>query len=484
MLRVRSVGVIRPFGAHVLAKPVLRTSIGLATPRYSSNIASTESNSSTTSLSSDSTGCDVAKNSSSTIRIEVRVKQNQDQDKSTRSSSPIPERNVRKPKLSLQELNSYLEHNIGSYNHISSFSDLPLEFGYNQHLSIDNELRERLRALLWKFNAPIKYAFAYGSGVFSQGKASDDRKPQVDLIFGVSYTEHWHSLNMKQNPHHYSSLRWLGSGAVSFVQEKIGAGLYFNPYVEMDGLKIKYGVVNMDVMLRDLHEWDTLYLAGRLHKPVKILRDEPRVRFVNQANLISAIRTALLILPEEFSELDLYKTVAGISYLGDPRMTVGENPNKVNNIVNNQFLNFRNLYSSLLDVLPNVTLTNSSSFKLPGTEIPVAFMKQDMDPIRRGNMVFRLPNEFKQKLYSRFQSKYESFSQIQKSEDAGHRDSLQGSLFDQQIAADPKLAPEVSKAIQNTVAWPSLTQSAKGILTAGVGRSIRYATEKLQKSRL
>lgn len=380
------------------------------------------------------------------------------------SSSPLSSHySERKSKLSLNELNSYIEHNIGSYNHISSFSDLPLEFGYNQHISIDNELRERLRALLWKFNAPIKYAFAYGSGVFSQGRASDAKKPQIDLVFGVSYSQHWHSLNMRQYPEHYSSLKYLGSGAVSFVQEKLGAGLYFNPYVEMDGLKIKYGVVNIDTVLGDLEKWQTLYLAGRLHKPVKILRDEPRVRFVNQSNLISALRTALLILPENFTELDLYKTVAGISYMGDPRMTVGENPNKINNIVNNQFLNFRNLYSSLLDLLPNVELTHSSVEKLPGTEIPIAALRQDMNPIKRGNMVSRLPSDFRKRLYSKYGS---------------------GELDSKEIAVDPQLTQNVSKAIRSTVGWPSFTQSVKGVLTAGVGRSVKYASEKLQKSRM
>ena len=75
-------------------------------------------------------------------------------------------------------------------------------------------------------------------------------------------------------------------------------------------------MVNLDTLCRDLLEWDTLYLAGRLHKPVKILRDEPRVRLANQVNLVSALRTALLLLPEEFTEYDLYSTIAGLSYMG------------------------------------------------------------------------------------------------------------------------------------------------------------------------
>lgn len=54
---------------------------------------------------------------------------------------------------------------------VKKFSQLPLNFGANQHISINDELKEKLRAILWKFNAPIRYAFAYGSGVFQQAGA-------------------------------------------------------------------------------------------------------------------------------------------------------------------------------------------------------------------------------------------------------------------------------------------------------------------------
>jgi hypothetical protein len=50
---------------------------------------------------------------------------------------------------------------------------------------------------------------------------------------------------------------------------------------------------------------------------VKILRDEPRVRLANQVNLVSALGVALLLLPEEFTEYDLYVTIAGLSYMGN-----------------------------------------------------------------------------------------------------------------------------------------------------------------------
>jgi Phosphatidate cytidylyltransferase, mitochondrial len=61
------------------------------------------------------------------------------------------------------------EYNKATYGaEITRFSQLPTDFGANQHMSIDILLKEQLRLLLWKFNAPIRYAFAYGSGVFPQ----------------------------------------------------------------------------------------------------------------------------------------------------------------------------------------------------------------------------------------------------------------------------------------------------------------------------
>lgn len=364
-------------------------------------------------------------------------------------------------------LKSYLDYNFNEYRKIKKFSDLPQHFGYNQHMAIDNELRENMRATLWKFKAPIRYAFAYGSGVFSQGSASQKSTPQVDMVFGVSYPEHWHWLNMKQYPHHYSGLRWLGSNVVSHVQDDLGAGMYFNPYVDINGMKIKYGVVNINTLLRDLRQWDTLYLAGRLHKPVKILRDDPRIRFLNQSNLISVLRTSLLLLPDEFTEYELYTTIAGISYMGDPRMTYGENPNKVKNIVDNQFLNFRRLYSPLMDELPNLELISTTVTEKFGDNIEVALMRQDMDLTKRGNMLVRLPPAFKNKIYAVCHQ-------------LPHEEQFCNDI-DKQMVSNNNFQQKVTSAVKHTVAWPSTVQSIKGIFTAGLLKSISYAGEKLKK---
>ncbi|KAF2674313.1 mitochondrial matrix Mmp37, partial [Microthyrium microscopicum] len=399
---------------------------------------------------------------------------------------------------------------------ITKFTQLPhKEFGYNQHMKINEEFKESLRQMLWQFRAPIRYAFAYGSGVFSQSGSSGPtpssltphpHAPEaitkwqtgggkvIDFIFGVSHTQHWHSLNIQQYPEHYSFLRHMGSGVVSRVQDNWGAGVYFNPYITINGTMIKYGVVNLDTLRRDLSTWDTLYLAGRLHKPVKILRDDPTVRLANQLNLISALRTALLMLGPRFTELELYTKIASISYMGDPRMEFrGEDPNKIRNIVTNQLPNFRQLYSPLVGELPNVEYKDVRCKSRDWLHDPRCDcgMEQDMDPIKRGNMVRRLPAAFRAKLYMEYRKKWQipgaDFARMMeesRDEDEKGFKKREGGDFDRRIAGEEEgVKDAVISSIQHTVKWPSWSQSIKGFATAGWSRGWKYVGEKRKKGK-
>lgn len=249
---------------------------------------------------------------------------------------------------------------------------------------------------------------------------------------------------------------------------------------------MKYGVVNIDNLCRDLSDWTTLYMAGRLHKPVKILRNDPRVLLANQVNLLSAVRVALLLLPERFSELELYNTIAGLSYMGDPRMSLPtENPHKVQNIVNSQLSNLRRLYSPLIHQLPNVYFVNAT---LSWNDSPAdTMLVQHMDPVRRGNMVRRLPRAFRERLYFQYQKKLaipraEFRKMIGATEDEERVSKKQGGEFEQRIAADlANIRSEITTAIKRTVAWPSTAQSIKGVLTAGPVKSWKYLGEKTTK---
>lgn len=93
-----------------------------------------------------------------------------------------------------------------------------------------------------------------------------------------------------------------------------------------------------------------------MHKPIRIIKDDARVRLTQQVNLVSALRVALLTLPDKFDERELFERMAGFSYAGDPRMSVpgGENRGKVANIVTAQAPQFRELYQRLANGLPGI----------------------------------------------------------------------------------------------------------------------------------
>lgn len=95
--------------------------------------------------------------------------------------------------------------------------------------------RAVLENIVAKFNAPIRYAFAYGSGVFEQdGRGKDAGTPMLDFMFAVTHPAHFHSINMQQYPAHYPMhARVLGSSYVERV-ENIGPGVWFNAYVPMN----------------------------------------------------------------------------------------------------------------------------------------------------------------------------------------------------------------------------------------------------------
>ena len=113
---------------------------------------------------------------------------------------------------------------------------LPPTFGQNQLLSVPNSTRALLESIVATFDAPIRYAFAYGSGVFEQdGYQTERGAPMLDFMFAVTHPAHFHSINMSQHPSHYAMYaRTLGSSFVTKVQE-LGPGVWFNAFVRTKG---------------------------------------------------------------------------------------------------------------------------------------------------------------------------------------------------------------------------------------------------------
>lgn len=370
--------------------------------------------------------------------------------------------------------------------------------------------RQKILDILQSMKLPkFNYAFAYGSGVFSQttkSKAVGGTAPMIDMVIAVQDPVHWHAMNMRTNPHHYPWwARLFGEWSVRATQN-MGAKMWYVPYVQVKDEIVKYGVISLQDMCDDLLYWDTLYVSGRMHKPIARLFDSTngRVPIAGQANLTSALRTALLLLPEEFSEKDLYYVVASLSYLGDFRMLIpgGENRQKVKNIVENQLPWFRIMCADLITRLRFIHVrTGTDSF----------MMKQDISPQTRATVAANLARGLRLRLAQHFLRRPHLHPLFKELQDTDPQVLIPASSMhvDETMPVDlsythgedsdqlPPLATRfwlavvqqetfpqaLREEIAATVRWPAFIQSLKGLYTAGIGRSLRYLWSKMRKFR-
>lgn len=305
-----------------------------------------------------------------------------------------------------------------------------------------------LNRILIKFPTQhFVYCFAYGSGVFQQAGRTD--RAMVDLIFVVNNTHNFHQDNLAANPEHYSYIRYLGASTVSSIQTSFGANVYFNTLVTAGDLIFKYGVIDVKDFRQDLQSWCTLYIAGRLHKPVLTLRDEGLSDLIIH-NLKSAVHAALLQLPEQFSENDLYTAIAGLSYRGDFRMIIGEDKNKVVNIVQPQIEKFRSLYTPIFKSMSDRLTINS-------------IIEQDKCLDSKLYHLQRLPQNLKNILLEPCTNECDDNNKLQ------------------ELAKRDDVGKIVRNGICRIVFYSSLLQSIKGIPTAGLKKSVIYSYSKLNK---
>lgn len=338
-------------------------------------------------------------------------------------------------------------------------------------------------------SSQIKYTFGYGSGVFPQAgyDSVGSKRPQIDMIHIVENSETFHKENSAEHSNHYSALLKCGIGAVSAVQ-MLGAGVYFNPYVPMSDSQgstsmIKYGVISAEDAFKDITEWTTMYVAGRLHKPVKHFGANEKLLQANHHNLSSAFNLSLLLLPNKkrqssFTETALYEKIAQLSYMGDPRMLVGgENPNKVKNIVSKQADKFSVLYEPFLtEALEKGILVYTKD----------SMLEKRMNPQAVAEIIAGFPLQFKRRLLRSYRGKYQKLLD----EDAGMKRFLDGEStevavgsFVESVARDSFLRAALKTTILATIAYPAFVQTFKGIFTAGILKSAKYAWEKKMKSR-
>lgn len=315
--------------------------------------------------------------------------------------------------------------------------------------------------ILSLFPSDINFCFAYGSGVMKQSGSSSKSSNMIDLIFAVNDSVSWHNQNIEMNPSHYSFLKWLGGSSVAAYQDHWGAKVYFNTLVPIpsENVLIKYGVVSQPALVSDLLDWSELYLAGRLHKPVTVVRptSDSELRSALQKNLHSAIHSALLLLPEHFTEKLLYKTIIGLSYKGDFRMIFGEDKNKIENILDPQFEIFQQIYRPIIKSLHDYMDVQESGLccQDPGT----------LAKLHHLNQLPRTPQRALVRYWNRGSGNLRQDTE----------DVLRA------VAHDPDCSLILQSRLQDIVWASSIRQSFKGIFTAGITKSIQYSAKKIKK---
>jgi len=313
--------------------------------------------------------------------------------------------------------------------------------------------KDQLQRIIKHF-PPCIYSFAYGSAVFPQKHRT--RGSMIDLVFVTEDPVEWHRLNLESNGSHYSGMRYFGPNVITELQEKFACGVYYNTYAVVDNFVIKYGVMSTKSLTRDLTDWEYLYVAGRLHKPVIQLNSsfDSVIPDLIKRNRLMALHAALLELPECTTKTELYRSITSLSYNGDCRMIFGEDPNKVENIVAPIMNEFDHIYTPLLlELFPLVELTlGGQVIQKPGLTTRLSHLQQ-------------LPMSIQDSLSRKMNTLKPSAE-------------LEGIKL---LADEPSLSTILSDTISSVVLASSIRQTLVGFVSTGIIGSIRYALDKVMK---
>ena len=187
----------------------------------------------------------------------------------------------------------------------------------------------------------------YGSSVFKQAGFESHDQPLVDLLVAASDREAFirklaASRIVPKSGWMFSSLL---NPEVSFFAD-VDMGMSY---------RFKLGIVSTSSLIDRLNDWDTsFYLPGRLQKPTIVIGASSNdilaeFSLARNCNLKAGLAAALLAMPPNpvdgsFMMDELWHSLVGLSYLGDIRVGLAENPMKIRNIVAGQSDYLLNLY--------------------------------------------------------------------------------------------------------------------------------------------
>ncbi|KAM1688502.1 hypothetical protein ACFX13_036856 [Malus domestica] len=329
---------------------------------------------------------------------------------------------------------------------------------------MENHDEAQLQSFL-KTLPPVEFCCVYGSSLHPS-HPSTAKSAMVDCILGVSDPQQWHSENLKLNNDHYASWMVLLGGArlITNVADGIGVGVHFNPFVSWDDKMYKYGVVRMHNLVQDVLNWERFYLSGRLQKPVQVLLDNSDITNVNSINLRAAMSAALLLLPSNFTEEDLYAKICSLSYMGDVRMLFAEDRDKVKKIVQGQFELFQSMYKPFIEEYETKELLRRS---LSGNPQPI--ISQDCGLSTAQFLVSSLPPMVRSQMGMKL----------------GEKKALCGSgraVHDIVIGSKDEAAKCMQSILRRKVMVSSARQAVAGLIAVGGINGMRYLGAKMSKA--
>jgi hypothetical protein len=140
----------------------------------------------------------------------------------------------------------------------------------------------------------------------------------------------FHTENLKKewNRADYTYMARVTKGSVVTYFQTKGARVHFNhmtlddPVMELmtkgenKQIKLRYGVIEYDDMVRDMRLWETLLSASFMQRPHEILTENTTDEMLEaqERNLSSALAFAALTVKPDSSEADLYETIVGIPH--------------------------------------------------------------------------------------------------------------------------------------------------------------------------
>lgn len=190
-------------------------------------------------------------------------------------------------------------------------------------------------------------ALAYGSGVFNQSGNVGNKMIDFLVVVPDADLPGWHEENMRVNPLDYPKLARLTLR--SPFKNHFTNSVYYVPSVRVpSGQVIKYGVVGWDTLQRDLYTWNSVFLAGRLHKPTLKFNETELLRKAMEYNFNAALNTAVLLSTfagtGRLDFLKILEKIVSLSYTADPRLLLAESPQKIQNILTGQLRELEEIY--------------------------------------------------------------------------------------------------------------------------------------------